>query len=59
VVANVPAACPGCTKLQHSGELARAQAGQQDHLPAREFEGVVVLISMIQVNLPEPSNVLV
>src|SRR5262245_18499819 len=45
-------------QLQHGGDLAFAQAGHQHDLAAREFERVVVVMRILQVDLAETRDLL-
>ena len=44
-------------QLKHRGMLSCTQTCQQNHLAAREFQRVVVLVRIVQIDLPEPSHV--
>jgi hypothetical protein len=44
-------------QLQHRGALPDAQAGQQHYLAAGKLKRVMMLVSTVQVYLPEPRDV--
>jgi hypothetical protein len=44
-------------QLKYRRPLARAQACQQNDLAAREFERVVMLIGIVEIDLSEPRRV--
>src|SRR5439155_18038528 len=44
-------------QLDHGGVLSRAQAREQHDPPIREFQGVVVRMGVLQVDLAEPGDV--
>ena len=44
-------------QLKHCRMLACTQTCQENHLAAREFQRVVMLVGIVQVDLPEPRHV--
>jgi hypothetical protein len=46
-VVRTPSRMRTCRQLKHRATLTGAQAGQEDHLAARKFERVVMLVGII------------
>jgi hypothetical protein len=48
-----------CRKLQNSGPLTQHQVRQQDHLAVGELERIMVLLGLVDINLPKTCQTLI